>query len=178
MFGPPGAGKGTQAQLLAKKHSWRWLSTGQLLRDSDDPRIHAIMKSGALVSDDDMNIVVGNALAGIPSGVDVIMDGYPRIPEQAKWLIKKNKELGRRIDTVISLVVSDEETFKRLNGRGRADDTPETMNVRSKLYHQKTEPLLSLFEREGIAVVRVNGEGSVEEIYERVDRAVQSCLQK
>lgn len=173
LFGPPGAGKSMQGQLLSQKKHLHWLSTGKLLRDSTDPQIHAVMETGALVSDDDMNRVIGQAIDKTPTEIDIVLDGYPRKIEQAEWLLDKIQKINRSITTVISLEVSDEELVHRLNGRGRADDKPESVVKRSSLYRQKTKPLLDYFAAHEIRVERVNGEGSVEEIQERINKAIE-----
>jgi len=175
-FGPPGAGKSVQGQLLAARHGWRWLSTGQLLRDSKEERLLQIMKQGDLVSDEDMNVVISEALKNAADINDVVLDGYPRKVNQARWLIEHLATYKRRIDAVISLDVSDKELFERLHIRGRSDDTPQNISKRSQLYHDKTEPVLDYLKKQGVCVERINGEGSVGPIHDRVENAIQACL--
>ena len=86
-FGPAGAGKSVQGQLLSARHGWRWLSTGQLLRDSHDPELHKIMSTGALVPSEVTNRLMGEAIVRSQDIAHLILDGYPRNMEQAQWLI-------------------------------------------------------------------------------------------
>lgn len=175
LFGPPGAGKSLQGQLLSKQKGLNWLSTGQLLRDSTDPHIHAIMATGELVGDEDMNRVIGEAIDKTPPEVDIILDGYPRKIEQAEWLLDKADQINRQVTAVISLEVSDEELVRRLHGRGRADDSSESIIRRSHLYRQKTRPVLDFFAKHKVRVATVNGEGSIENIQERIKQAFENA---
>ena len=84
-FGPAGAGKSVQGQILAARHGWRWLSSGQLLRDSRDPEIMEQMRKGALVSTEQTNKVITEALDRAEN-IEVILDGFPRKLDQAEWL--------------------------------------------------------------------------------------------
>jgi len=175
-FGPPGAGKSVQGQLLAARHGWRWLSTGQLLRDTKDERLHQVMKRGDLVSDEDMNTIIGEALMHASDISDVVLDGFPRKVDQASWLVEHLDSFKRHIDVIVSLEVSDKELFDRLHIRGRSDDTPQNITKRSQVYHEKTEPVIDYFKKQNIHVERINGEGSVGTVHDRVEKAIQSWL--
>ena len=178
LFGAPGAGKSKQGQILAEANGWTWFSSGQLLRDSSDPEIHKIMLSGQLVSDDHMNKVVQDALEQTSAKQRIVLDGYPRRAEQADWLITLLSQLHRSVDAVIVLEVSDKELVRRLTARGRSDDTKKIIIARTKLYHEKTEPLLDHFTEKGITVKRIDGEGDIEAVHKRVVKAVEECIQK
>ena len=102
-FGPAGAGKSVQGNLLAARNDWRWLGAGQLLRDSRDPELLAEMSTGKLVNPEIVNKVMGEALDRADDRVQkVILDGFPRQLEQAKWLVEHSANHGnRKIDLVI-----------------------------------------------------------------------------
>ncbi|MGH7928611.1 MAG: adenylate kinase family protein, partial [Candidatus Binatia bacterium] len=108
-FGPPGAGKSVQGQVLAARHDWRWLSTGQLLRDTHDPEVLKKMQTGALIDSELTSRVLGDALKRSKDIEHVILDGYPRQLEQAEWLIRSQPEHERSISLVIILEVPKNE---------------------------------------------------------------------
>ena len=103
-FGPAGAGKSVQGNLLAARNNWRWLGAGQLLRDSKDPELLATMSTGKLVDPNIVNRVMGEALARANDKVSqVILDGYPRQLAQAQWLIENKDLYNRNVDLVYSI---------------------------------------------------------------------------
>jgi adenylate kinase len=178
LFGPPGAGKSVQGQIMAARHGWRWLSTGQLLRDSHDEALHQVMTSGELVSDEDINRIIAKAIKN-GKGIDgIILDGFPRNRQQAEWLVSNLDEFERQVIAVVSLEVTDDEIHKRLNIRGRSDDTPENVAKRNKEYHEKTEPVIDFFKQKSFCVHRVDGEGSVGTVHDRIEEAIQECSHK
>ena len=177
IFGPPGAGKSVQGQLVAARHGWRWLSTGQLLRDAHNPRLHEVMVKGELVSNQQINNVMAAALKQAGGIDDVILDGYPRNTSQAEWLLGKLPEYNHQVTALVYLETSDKELYRRLQLRGRADDTPENIAKRSKEYKEKTQPVIDFLKKSGVCSVKVNGEGSVGAVFDRVEKAVQSCIQ-
>ena len=121
-FGPAGAGKSVQGQILSARHGWRWLSAGQLLRDSRDPELLKEMSSGDLVSEERVNQVVKDALVNSKDIDKVILDGYPRQLGQAKWLVETEPEHEHSIQMVVVLEVPKSEIERRLHVRGRVDD--------------------------------------------------------
>lgn len=96
-FGPAGAGKSVQGQILAARHGWRWLSSGQLLRDSRDPEIMEQMRTGGLVSIEQTHQVISDALERAKTIERVILDGFPRTLEQAQWLQEQKAAHNRAI---------------------------------------------------------------------------------
>ncbi len=174
-FGPPGSGKSVQGQLLAARHGWRWLSTGQLLRETSNVDVIARMKKGSLVEDELVNHVVDEALHRAKDLDHVIVDGYPRNVEQAKWLLDLLPKHQREIEAVIILDVEDDEILHRLEIRGRLDDAPEIVKRRLGSYREKTKPVIDFFASEGIHVEAIDGMGSVGTIHDRIEEVMEEC---
>lgn len=170
-FGPTGAGKSVQGQMIAARHEWEWLSTGQLLRDSNDSDIIRILKSGDLVSDGVTYDVFHKAIqeAKEDGFSNVIIDGFPRTKAQAEWLAKYMEMHNEKIDLVIALEVPESEIMKRLEKRGRMEDTPETIAKRMTIYRQKMYPVLGIFAEQGVRIVHIDGTGTVGEIHDRIE---------
>jgi len=158
LFGPPGAGKGTQAKVLQDERGLVQLSTGDMLRAAVAAgtelgrKSKAIMDRGDLVPDDLVVGIIAERLEKPDCGKGVIFDGFPRTVAQAKALDAMLTSRGRKIDAVIELKVDDEAMVGRMEsrvrenpGEARADDTPETLRKRLGVYRQNTEPLLDFY---------------------------------
>jgi len=167
-FGPAGAGKSVQGQILAARMGWRWLSAGQLLRDTRDPQLVELMHQGALVPHEKITEIVGAAIHQASDISQLILDGFPRELAQAHWLVGSQPEHNRSIGLVVVLEVAREELLKRLAIRGRADDTPEAIDQRLHIYRQEIYPILSYFTEQHIPIVHIDGEGSVGNIHDRI----------
>ena len=167
-FGPAGAGKSVQGQMLAARQGWRWLSAGQLLRDTRDPELFAQMQTGGLVDPAKVNQLMGDAIARATNINRVIIDGFPRQMAQAEWLVDSKAHHGRDIDLVIVLEVPKSELLKRLEVRGRTDDTPEAIDERLRIYRTEMYPILSFFTERGINIVHVDGTGTVGQVHDRI----------
>ena len=175
-FGPPGSGKSVQGELLVKRNNWKWLSTGQMFRDSNDPEVLARLKRGELIDDELTNKVLDHALQGIDTDNHVVLDGYPRNPSQAEWLREHLPKHGREIRCIIVFETPKAELIKRLASRGRAEDTPEVIERRLAIYERNTQPVLDFYQQRGVQIVEVNGLGSVNEVHKRIQQAVERCL--
>ncbi|HET6924376.1 MAG TPA: nucleoside monophosphate kinase [Candidatus Saccharimonadales bacterium] len=173
-FGPPGSGKSVQGQLLVQRNGWNWLSTGELFRNSKDPEVLARLATGELIDDAMTNEVLDTALRAIKDKAYVVLDGYPRNTEQAAWLDEHLPQQGREIKAVIVFEVSEEELVRRLSGRGRDEDKPEVIKHRLDIYYRQTKPVVEFYERLGVPVCRVDGHGSIEEVHERIQQAVEA----
>lgn len=167
-FGPAGAGKSVQGQILAARMGWRWLSAGQLLRDTHDPELIRIMHEGGLVPHDAITKIMGEAISKAGDIDQVILDGFPRQMPQAQWLVDSKTDHGRDIGLIVVLEVPREELLKRLAIRGRADDTPEAIDQRLNIYRQEIYPILTYFTEQHIPVVHIDGVGSVGQIHDRI----------
>lgn len=172
-FGPAGAGKSMQGQMLAARRGWRWLSAGQLLRDTRDPELTQLMQEGELVPHAEIVRIMGTAIRNAGDIDRVILDGFPRHQDQAKWLIDSQPEHGRAVDLAVVLEVPRGELLKRLSIRGRADDTPESIDHRLAIYRKEMYPILGLFTDNHIPVVHIDGVGSVGEVHDRIYKELE-----
>lgn len=175
-FGPPGSGKTVQGQLLVERNGWQWLSTGELFRKSQDPEVLERLATGELIDDALTNRVLHDALSAIDSKIKVILDGYPRNPDQAEWLNVHLPEHGREISCVVVFEVEHGELVRRLQGRGRAEDAVDVIEKRLAIYRDKTKPVLDFYASHEVPVIRIDGMGAIEDIHERIHDAVQACL--
>lgn len=175
LFGPTGAGKSMQGQMLAVRQGWKWLSTGEMLRQSNDPQVIATLKSGELVSDELTYQVFEKAVqdARDKRYPNIIVDGFPRTKDQAAWLAKYMEDMQEKIDEVIVLEVPEGEIMRRLAKRARMEDTPETIAKRMTIYRQKMYPVLGIFAEDGVKIVHLDGTGSAGEVHDRIYTAVK-----
>ena len=181
LLGPPGAGKGTQGEILARRLGVPRFATGDLLRDAvarGTPlgrQAKQVMEDGRLVSDDLILGVVREELGKPAAGRGVVFDGVVRTIPQAEGVEALQAELGRKMDKVLFFDVTDQEILSRLEKRrgveGRADDDPAAVERRLKAYREQTAPVLAWYERRG-GVVKIPAAGGVEEIADRVRQAV------
>jgi adenylate kinase len=181
LFGPPGAGKGTQSQELIKKYHLIHISTGDLFRwhtGNDTPlgkRVKAIMNSGALVPDEITIAMLKEELDKNPNAKGFLFDGFPRTVPQAEALDTFMKENGTAIHYVIALDVSEQELRNRIAKRreteNRVDDAEEKLNKRINEYFTKTVLVLPFYEKLG-RLNTVNGIGKVEDIFANVSAII------
>lgn len=172
-IGPPGAGKGTQAERLIKKYNMAHLSTGDMLRAARDAKTpvgikaEEYMSSGALVPDEIIVSIIEERLGQSDCDGGYLLDGFPRTIAQAEALDEMLAKKGTPLDIVLELQVPEEELFTRLAGRGRADDNPDTIRNRLVAYRNQTAPLLEYYGKSGL-LKSVNGLGTIDEIFDRV----------
>lgn len=175
-FGPAGAGKSVQGQMLAARHGWRWISAGQLLRDTHDIELLKEINKGHLVNNDHINAIVGEALARSKDIDHLILDGFPRKLEQAQWLVAAQTEHARSISLCLVLEVPREELFKRLKVRGRVDDTPDSIEERLKIYRQEIYPILTYLTDQNVKIAHIEGTGSVGQVHDRIEAEIKTVL--
>ena len=175
-LGPPGAGKGTQAARLCDANGMKHLSTGDLLRGEVaagttlGQEAEAVMNRGELVSDELVLAIVESQMKAL-TGDGWLLDGFPRTVPQAEALEPLLAELGQPIQAVVLLELDDAVLIERLLSRGRADDNEEVIRNRLEVYREKTEPLISFYRDKGL-LISVPAQGSVEEITERIVKAL------
>lgn len=173
LLGPPGAGKGTQAQQLASARGLLHLSTGDLLRAevaAGSPlgqEAKAVMARGELVSDALVLAIVRQRLETRSEGEGWLLDGFPRNLQQAEALEILLAELGQPIELVVLLELDDALLIQRLLNRGRDDDNEAVIRNRLEVYRQQTAPLIQHYLDQGL-LQAVEAEGSVEQIGARI----------
>ena len=182
IFGPPGAGKGTQSNFIVKKFNLYQISTGELLRKEINDKtqlgqqISSIINAGNLVSDE----IVGNLIEKFIINKDyknrIIFDGYPRNLSQAKYLDALLKRNNQKIDIALKLSVSLETIKKRIlerkNLEKRADDNEKTAIRRYETYENNIEPVINFYKKSDLLQV-VNGEASITEISDEISALIE-----
>ena len=183
LFGPPGAGKGTQAEILVRDRGMVQLSTGDMLRAAIAAgselglQAKAIMDAGELVSDDIMIGMIAERMAEDDCASGVILDGFPRTVAQAQALDTMFADKGISLDSVIEIAVDETALFARIEkraaetGGARSDDNADVLKARLKVYHENTAPVLPYYKDKG-QLVSIDGMQTVEE----VSSQIASCL--
>lgn len=179
LFGPTGAGKSMQGQMLAVRMGWKWLSTGEMLRQSNDSEVIELLKRGELINDQLTYEVFEQAVqdARDKHYSNIIVDGFPRTAEQATWLDEYLAKMNEKIDIVVVLEVPEAEIMKRLELRHRMEDTPETIAKRMTLYRQKMYPILGTFAESHVKIVHLDGTGTAGEVHDRIYEEVMQVWQ-
>jgi len=182
LFGPPGAGKGTQAVKIAKRFNWIHVSTGDILRaevGQGTPlglQVKAVMEAGHLVSDELLIEIMKSVFLKHQHAEGFVFDGFPRTLKQAQELDKLLTGLNHPVSQVISLEVKEDELIKRLLKRameqGRVDDTEEVIKNRLVQYHKHTKPLQLYYQEQGI-YTEVYGVGGIDEIFDLLCKALK-----
>jgi adenylate kinase len=184
LFGPPGAGKGTQAKILQESRGLPQLSTGEMLRSAIaggsvlGREVDAILARGDLVSDQIVISIIAERLRRLECAKGAVFDGFPRTIAQAEALDRLLSELGCQIDLVIELKVRDAILIDRVKhriqqGMSRPDDNPETLKNRLAVYYRNTAPLIDFYARQG-KVVSIDGMAPVPEVTKAIAVAIDA----
>jgi len=179
IFGPPGAGKGTQANLISEEYNIPHLSTGEIFRSAiknETPlgkEVKSILDAGDLVPDEKVVALVEEELKDEKYNSGYILDGFPRTVPQAEAFDKILDSKGKNLDAFIQLEVPEEELVNRIlsRGEGRSDDTPEKVKNRLDVYRKETQPVLNHYKDQNV-VKEIDGVGSIEEIFGRIKEAL------
>ncbi|MEI4272436.1 adenylate kinase [Klenkia sp. LSe6-5] len=186
LLGPPGAGKGTQAQIIAGRLGVPAISTGDIFRANVSggtdlgKQAKVYMDRGDLVPDEITVAMVSDRLAEPDAKAGFLLDGFPRTIAQAEQLRTSLAELDQRLSCVLELVVDEDELVRRLSGRvvvvdgkpvQRDDDKPETVRHRLEVYHAQTEPLSAWYAEEGL-LSRIDAIGEIDEVTARAMAAL------
>jgi adenylate kinase len=175
LLGPPGAGKGTQAEKLAEKLQIPHLSTGELFRENIGNgtklglEAKRYLDAGDLVPAELTNELVDDRLSKPDLDAGFILDGYPRSVQQAQALHDMLERRGIQLDAVLEFRVPEDTLFERLKARGRADDTDDVIRNRMNVYRDETAPLIEYYSDE---LKTVDAVGSVDEVFARALRAL------
>lgn len=189
LLGPPGAGKGTQAQRLVERHGIPQLSTGDMLRAAVangtevGKRAKAVMDSGQLVSDEIVNQIVSERIDEPDAARGFILDGFPRTVPQAQALTQMLASKGQKLDAVIELKVDESALVSRMEkrvaetrasgGNVRADDNPESFKKRLNEYREKTAPLSAYYASTG-ELVTLDGMADMDSVTAEIEKALHA----
>lgn len=179
IMGPPGAGKGTQAKILAEKYNLIHLSTGDILRREIKKKTaigleaQSYMNGGNLVPDNVLLSIMDSTLISLKDS-GIILDGFPRTIPQAEGLNIIFENLDSKIDHVLNIHVEEQILINRLIERaqssGRADDTEEVITKRQKVYAKLTAPLVNFYKNN---IIQIDGDGSIDQVTQRILKQIQ-----
>jgi adenylate kinase len=177
IMGPPGAGKGTQAKIVAERLGIPAISTGDIFRSNVSEQTELgieakrYMDAGDYVPDEITNAMVRDRIAEPDAAGGFLLDGYPRTLAQVEELDAMLAAQGTELDAVLLLTVDEDEVVERLAKRardeGRSDDTEDVIRHRQEVYAEQTAPLVEVYDERGL-LVRVDGMGTVDEVTSRV----------
>jgi len=187
LFGPPGAGKGTQSKKLLEKYNLTYISTGDMLRteiaEGSDLGLEAkaVIASGGLVSDELIVRIIEKKINTDTNSRGILFDGFPRTTVQAYILEGLLLKLGSTLDCMVSLEAPNEELIERLLLRaktsGRSDDTLEVITVRLQEYNDKTKPVADFYDKKG-KYHKINGVGEIDEIFDSIVEVIEKTRKK
>lgn len=185
LFGPPAAGKGTQAKRLVEAHGFVQLSTGDMLRAARASgselglRVAKIMDEGGLVSDEIVIDLIDEQLTMNKGAAGFIFDGFPRTVAQADALDQLLSQRGSEVHRVVRLVVDEEQLLvritKRFEEQGRKDDNPDVFSARLEKYNEDTAPLIPIYAEQG-KLHEVDGMASIEAVAAGIDAALKEAV--
>lgn len=178
LFGPPGAGKGTQASTMVEKYNLHHISTGELLRKEIAAgselglKAKSLIDAGALVPDEIVEGMIESEFRTVKGVAGFLLDGFPRTTAQAAALDRMLEKTSEEVTAVVSIMIPDEMIRERIKHRasieGRADDAnDETIANRIRTYHDKTEPLVGYYKEKG-KYHEIDGTGTIEEVREKI----------
>ena len=183
LIGPPGAGKGTQASLLAEHFGVPAISTGDIFRENvknETPlgvEAKGFMDRGEYVPDSLTNALVKDRISQPDAQEGFLLDGYPRTIDQVHQLDGFLDEMGKKLDVVVQLTADTEELIRRLSKRaqeqGRTDDTPEVIRRRQEVYEEQTAPLIDVYVSRSL-VAKINGLGEISDVTGRIIEALEA----
>lgn len=183
ILGPPGAGKGTQAQRLCDRHAIPHISTGDIFRANikdETPlglEVKGILDAGGYVTDEVTNRIVADRLGHEDAAAGFLLDGYPRTTVQVDALDELLAATGHSVDGVLRLTVDDDELVSRLAERaktsGRADDSEQVIRERQQIYNKETSPLAQTYSHRGL-LHEVDGMGEVDEVTARIEATLDT----
>ncbi len=185
LFGPPGAGKGTQSQFLREKYGLTYISTGEILREEIAAetelglQVKEIISKGNLVSDEIVADIIEGKIAKNLQSSGFLFDGYPRTVKQAETLTNILKKFNMELSGVLSLEVPEELLIERMLERGktsgRADDNIDSIKHRFVEYDNKTKPVLDYYKDSG-KLHAINGVGAIEDIFKTLCATIDSKM--
>lgn len=175
-MGVAGSGKSVQGRRLADELGLAWLSTGEFLRMLISGERRKAMIQGRLLEDAEIIELVQKIFSLIDLKEEFILDGFPRTPEQADWLLAQMKHKQLKITAVIHINASQDVVAERLLSRGRPDDTREALNQRFEEYDKATRPIISEMKAAQVPVFDINGENNIETVHDEILRTLKTVL--
>jgi adenylate kinase len=182
LLGPQGAGKGTQGKLISREYGIPHIATGDILRTAMAAgselgrKVKPIYDAGGLVPDDIMIELIRERLGADDTAQGFVLDGFPRTAVQAEALDEKLDEIGRPLNIVLEFQLPEEVAIERLTRRagdeGRADDTPDGIRTRLRLYHEQTEPLIEHYRARG-NLVGIPADKPIDEVFQEIQRVLE-----
>ena len=170
-IGGPGSGKSTVGNRLSEDLKWPWISSGEILRESEEPWVVEKLKTAQLFDDE---MVAGLVLSRLSTEPNAILDGFPRTFKQAEIMYSR----GEKVDIIIEMQVPVEEVQKRLALRGRDQDTKDIIEERYMMYEQSKDEILAYLVGNGAKILTIDGVGTQDEVYQRVARGIQEIISK
>ena len=175
IFGPAGSGKSTQGRKIADTYGWRWLSVGQVLRDTGE--FDEILREGKLVDDATVVRLMDKQIAFAEAeGMDIILDGYPRDEKQTEIMLNDKSQFFSKLAGAVVLEVPEEELWQRIVSRGRSDDTEEVVKRRFKIFEQNICSILPLLKEKNVPVEYVDGVGEFDEVTKRITKVIRKMM--
>lgn len=170
IMGPPGSGKGTLSKKLQERNGFQHISTGELVRKSEDPEVKSTIEKGEYVSDKLITRILRKELAGLDLETGIIIDGFPRTLSQSKTLDTILGKLGVGLNHCIFLDINEEEARKRILKRSKKenrkdDQDPEIIDKRFQEYREKTEPILDKY-RKSRKLIKIDASSGSESVYD------------
>jgi adenylate kinase len=175
-MGVAGSGKSVQGRRLADELGLPWLSTGEFLRMLISGERRKAMVEGELLDDHEIIELVQKILTMINAKEEFILDGFPRTPEQADWLLSQVKHKQLHVSAIIHIKASQEVVAERLLSRARPDDTREAINKRFEEYEKAIRPIIEDMRAAHIPVFDIDGEQSIEQAHDDILGAIKSVL--
>lgn len=175
-MGVAGSGKSVQGRRLADELGLPWLSTGEFLRMLISGERRKAMLKGELIGDHEIIALVQKIFSMIDTHEEFILDGFPRTPQQADWLLAQVRHKQLKVSAVIHINASEEIVAGRLLGRGRQDDTEDAIKKRFEEYDQAIRPIIAEMKEVAIPVFEIDGEQDIEAVHDSIFEAVTSVL--
>ncbi len=176
LLGSAGAGKSVQSQLLSQTLGYQWVSTGMLLRAHTDESLRNELNAGKLITDDVVEDILARAISSYAHPGKVVLDGFPRKPSQAGWLVNWAEDHAVKIEAVVHLLVTPETARQRLKKRQRDDDTEEVITRRFKEYEANTQAIISNFIDHKVPIIEVDANLGIDDVNEQVKKALAGKL--
>lgn len=177
LMGVAGAGKSMQGRLLADEHGYAWISTGELLRVLVTGKRRREMLEGKLLSDDEVANILDKVLELIDVSEEFVLDGFPRTVVQAQWLLDQVLKGRFDVDMIFNFQASKTVVRKRLQARGRMDDTDEAIERRFQEYEAVTMPIIDLFRKRGFRVYDIDASQNPKVVHDSILKLVNGQVE-